>query len=158
ASNRNSEHIYLFGPFRLLASTRVLLDGNRVVRLGSRAMEILIALVERAGELVSKRELMEIVWPNISVVEANLAVHVAALRRALGENDSENQYIVNSPGRGYRFVAPIRIAEKVVTAAEQSSTPVLHNLPVQLIRLVGRSDLLKDLQDQMRACRLLSLV
>ena len=157
-SNRNSECTYVFGPFRLLASTRVLLDGDRVVRLGSRAIEILIALVERAGELVNKRELMEIVWPDTVVVEANLAVHVAALRRALGEGESENKYIVNSPGRGYRFVAPIQIIERPTDGLEQTTTIALHNLPAQLAHLVGRRSLLKALQDQTQVSRLLSIV
>src|SRR5437016_12793235 len=94
------ERTFLFGPFRLSTSKRILFEGDRVVRLGGKAVEILIALVERAGELVSKRELVEIAWPGTFVVEANLTVQVAALRRALGEDEDANQYIVTSPGRG----------------------------------------------------------
>jgi predicted ATPase/DNA-binding winged helix-turn-helix (wHTH) protein len=153
------ERTFLFGPFRLSTSKRHLSDGDRTVRLGSRAMEILIALVERAGELVSKRELVDIVWPDTIVVEANLTVHVAALRRALGDGEGSNQYIVNSPGRGYRFVAPIRLvddrrpsAEPAVAASEN------HNLPAQLTRLVGRANELGCLRSKMEAGRLLSIV
>src|ERR1700741_5467639 len=107
--NDRPERTFLFGPFRLSTSKRILIEGDRVIRLGGKAIEILIALVERAGELVSKHELLEIAWPDTFVVEANLTVQVAALRRALGEDDNANQYIVNSPGRGYRFVAPIKV-------------------------------------------------
>ncbi|MBH5397194.1 winged helix-turn-helix domain-containing protein [Bradyrhizobium sp. CNPSo 4010] len=149
---------FLFGPFRLSTSKRVLLEGDRVVRLGGKAIEILIALLERAGELVSKRELVEIAWPDTFVVEANLTVQVAALRRALGEDDSANQYIVNSPGRGYRFVAPIRVIEKERPPLDQPASPEAHNLPAQLIRLVGRSEALRSMKQKLTDGRLLSIV
>jgi hypothetical protein len=72
-----------FGPFRLLPTQFLVLEGDKSVPLGSRALEILIALVERAGELVSKQELTDRVWPNVFVGPANLTVHISALRRAL---------------------------------------------------------------------------
>src|SRR5262249_4236943 len=74
-----------FGPYRLLPKQRILLEGDRPLHLGSRAMEILIALVERGGEVVSQNDLMDLVWPNIHVEETNLRVHIAALRRVLGD-------------------------------------------------------------------------
>ncbi|HAO41109.1 MAG TPA: hypothetical protein DCR53_11160, partial [Afipia sp.] len=141
--DQKQERTFFFGPFRLSASKRLLFEGDRPVRLGSRAIEILIALVERAGELVSKSELVAIVWPDTTVVEANLTVHVAALRRALGDGEAANQYIINSPGRGYRFVAPIRLVDDVRPLAEHSATPETHNLPAQLTRLVGRAEALR---------------
>ena len=75
--------------------------------LGSRALEILVALLERAGELVTKEELMNLVWPNVFVEPANLTVHISALRRVLRDGREGNRFIVNIPGRGYRFVASI---------------------------------------------------
>ncbi|WP_050401769.1 ATP-binding protein [Bradyrhizobium embrapense] len=152
------ERTFLFGPFRLSTSKRVLLEGERVIRLGSKAIEILIALVERAGELVSKRELVEIAWPDTFVVEANLTVQVAALRRALGEDDNANQYIVNSPGRGYRFVAPIKVLEEERPAIDQAATQAAHNLPAQLNRLVGRAEALRSMRQKLADSRLLSIV
>ena len=74
------------------------------MRLGSRALEILIVLLERPGELVSKQELMSRVWPNIFVEPANLTVHISALRRALHDGRDGNRFIINVPGRGYSFV------------------------------------------------------
>jgi DNA-binding response OmpR family regulator len=71
-----------FGPFRLLPTQFLLLEGDKSVPLGSRALEILIVLLERAGELVTKHELMDRVWPNVFVGPANLTVHMSALRRA----------------------------------------------------------------------------
>src|SRR5205823_2055518 len=100
-----------FGPFRLLPAQQLLLEGERPVRLGSRARDILSALVERPGQLVSKQELMARVWPDTFVEEGNLKVHVAALRRALGDGRAGHRYITNIPGRGYCFVAPVSRAQ-----------------------------------------------
>jgi DNA-binding winged helix-turn-helix (wHTH) protein len=97
-----------FGPFRLLPAQFLLLEGDKPVSLGSRALEILIALLERPGELVTKEELMARVWPDVFVDPANLTVHISALRRALRDGRGGNRFIINIPGRGYRFVAQSR--------------------------------------------------
>jgi DNA-binding winged helix-turn-helix (wHTH) protein len=97
-----------FGPFRLLPSQFLLLEGDKPVTLGSRAMHILMVLLERPGELVTRQELMTRVWPNVFVEPANLAVHISALRRALRDGREGNRFIINIPGRGYCFVTPIR--------------------------------------------------
>jgi DNA-binding winged helix-turn-helix (wHTH) protein len=97
-----------FGPFRLLPAQFLLLEGDKPVLLGSRAMHILIVLLERPGELVTKQELMARVWPNLFVEPANLPVHVSALRRALRDGRDGNRFIINIPGRGYCFVTPVR--------------------------------------------------
>jgi DNA-binding winged helix-turn-helix (wHTH) protein len=96
-----------FGPFRLLATQFLLLEGDTPVCIGSRALELLIALLERRGELVSKKDLMARVWPNVFVEPANLTVHMSALRRALRDGRDGNRFIVNIPGRGYCFVASV---------------------------------------------------
>jgi DNA-binding winged helix-turn-helix (wHTH) protein len=98
-----------FGPFRLLPAQFLLLEGDKSVPLGSRAMHILIVLLERPGELVSKQELMARVWPNLFVEPANLTVHVSALRRRLRDGRDGNRFIINIPGRGYCFVAPVTL-------------------------------------------------
>jgi DNA-binding winged helix-turn-helix (wHTH) protein len=99
-----------FGPFRLLPTQFLLLEGDEPVSLGSRALEILVALLERAGELVTKEELMGLVWPNVFVEPANLTVHISALRRALRDGREGNRFIINIPGRGYRFVASVHVS------------------------------------------------
>jgi DNA-binding winged helix-turn-helix (wHTH) protein len=96
-----------FGSFRLLPAQFLLLERDKPVRLGSRALEILIVLVERPGELVSKQELMDRVWPSIVVEPANLTVHMSALRRTLHDGRDGNRFIINVPGRGYSFVASV---------------------------------------------------
>ena len=100
-----------FGPFLLLAEERLLLEGDRPVRLGSRAFDILVFLIERAGKVVGKEELIARVWPQTVVEEANLKIQISALRRALGDGQGGNRYIVTVVGRGYNFVAAIRIEE-----------------------------------------------
>jgi DNA-binding winged helix-turn-helix (wHTH) protein len=100
-----------FGPFCLLPTQFLLREGDKPVPLGSRALEILIALLERPGELVSKRDLMARVWPNVFVEPANLTVHMSALRRALRDGRDGHRFIVNIPGRGYCFVAAIDVSE-----------------------------------------------
>jgi DNA-binding winged helix-turn-helix (wHTH) protein len=105
----------LFGPFRLLLRQFLLLEGDKPVPLGSRALEILIALLERPGELISKQELMARVWPNVYVGPENLTVHISALRRTLRDGRDGNRFIINIPGRGYKFVG------SVVTARQQKA-------------------------------------
>ena len=96
-----------FGPFHLLPTQFLLLEDDKPVSIGSRALEILIVLLERPGDLISKRELMERVWPNVFVEPANLTVHISALRRRLRDGRNGNRFIINIPGRGYSFVAPV---------------------------------------------------
>src|SRR5262245_14203709 len=81
-----------FGPFRLLPTQFLLLEGDKPVALGSRALEILLVLLERPGELVSKQELMARVWPNVSVEPGNLTVHISALRRTLHDGREGNRF------------------------------------------------------------------
>ena len=103
-----------FGPFQLFPTQFLLLEDERPVSLGSRALEILIVLLERHGELVGKQDLMTRVWPNVFVEPANLTVHISALRRALRDGQSGNRFIINIPGRGYCFVAPVDVSEQAV--------------------------------------------
>src|SRR5271156_5952776 len=111
----SDERAILFGSFRLFVAQRLLMESEsgKPVQLGSRALEILMALVERAGESVSREDLIARVWPHSIVDDSNLKVHIAALRKALGDGLNGNRYIVNIPGRGYRFVAPISKLEEI---------------------------------------------
>jgi DNA-binding winged helix-turn-helix (wHTH) protein len=97
-----------FGPFRLLPAQFLLLEGDKPVLLGSRALHILMVLLERPGELVTRQELMARVWPNLFVEPATLTVHISALRRALRDGRDGNRFIINIRGRGYCFVTPTR--------------------------------------------------
>jgi DNA-binding winged helix-turn-helix (wHTH) protein len=96
-----------FGPFRLLRARRLLLRGNEPVSVSGRTFDLLIALVERPGEVVSKSELIAKVWPQTFVADGNLKVRIAALRRALADGQAGDRYISTIVGRGYCFVAPV---------------------------------------------------
>jgi DNA-binding winged helix-turn-helix (wHTH) protein len=96
-----------FGPFRLWPAERRLEKSGDPVPLGGRALDILLALIERPGEVVSKQELMRRVWPGIAVEESNLRVNIASLRKALGDQSETARFIGSVPGRGYCFVAPV---------------------------------------------------
>jgi DNA-binding winged helix-turn-helix (wHTH) protein len=98
-----------FGRFRLFPWQRLLLENDNPVHLGSRAFDILVALLERPGTLLSNEELMARVWPKTFIAPVNVAVNISALRRALGDGHEGNRYVVNIPGRGYGFVAPVAI-------------------------------------------------
>jgi predicted ATPase/DNA-binding winged helix-turn-helix (wHTH) protein len=130
-----------FGPFRLLAAQRLLLEGDNPVRLGSRAFDILAALVEHPGEVVGKKELIARVWPNTFVEDANLKIQISALRRALGDGQGGHRYVVTVPGRGYNFVAPVsREEHSRLPLAPTSAPPALHNLPFAATRMIGREE------------------
>jgi predicted ATPase/DNA-binding winged helix-turn-helix (wHTH) protein len=120
-------------------------------------LEILLALLEHAGERVSKEQLVAHVWPDTTVEEANLRVHVSALRRALADGRDGNRYILTDAGRGYRFVAPITVLSDV-GAADSPATKHRHNLPAMLTRLVGRADTVSMLMQQVPLQRFVTLV
>ena len=148
-----------FGPYRLLPARRLLLEGDRPVSLGSRALDLLIALVERAGEVVGKSELIARVWPHAFVVEGNLKLHIAALRRALADGQAGNRYISTVSGRGYCFVAPItRSVRPLCATARELATEPLSNLPVPLTRVIGRDEVISRISSQLTHHRLITLV
>lgn len=101
-----------FGPFRLVPRARALHKSGVPVALGSRALDLLVALVERAGEVVNQRELISRAWRGLVVEPGNLRVQMAYLRRCLGEGEQGVRYIANVPGQGYSFVAPVRVPGK----------------------------------------------
>src|ERR1700722_5021009 len=96
-----------FGSFRLYAAQRLIENAGVRLQLGARALDILIALVEQAGKVVSKNDLMTRVWTDVPVDEGNLRVHIAALRKALGDGEAGARYVTTVSGQGYCFVAPI---------------------------------------------------
>jgi predicted ATPase len=99
------------------------------------------------------------VWPNTFVEAANLTVHVAAVRRALRDGRAGNRYLLNIPGRGYRFVAPVNLVQTPMAAAAKIlPTRHEHNLPLRLTRLIGRTDIVNTLVTQLSSNRLLTIV
>ena len=143
-----------FGPFLLLRAQKLLLEQETAVRLSSRALEILIALTERAGEIVSKQELMAQVWPDTVVAENTLRVHVAALRKALRDGEAQARYVTTIPNRGYCFVAEV---QRVPLRSVPSPQPPGH-LPPRLTRMIGREEAVAALIAQVPQRRFVTLV
>jgi len=103
-----SRRFYQFGPFRIDAEKRVLVRDGKVEPLAPKAFDLLLVLVQRHGEVLEKSELMEMLWPDSDVEEANLPQNISALRKALGESPNERRYVITVPGRGYRFAADVQ--------------------------------------------------
>jgi TolB-like protein/DNA-binding winged helix-turn-helix (wHTH) protein len=116
------KQIYEFGVFRLDPGERQLLRRGQPVPLAPKAFEVLLALVENGGHLVSKEDLMKRVWPDAFVEEANLPQNISAIRRALRDGNGSGQYIETIPKGGYRFVAPVSVARDG-PAAPQAVAP-----------------------------------
>src|ERR1700738_3045217 len=153
-----SQDVICFGPFRLLAAERVLEKGGVRVRLGSRALDILIALVERPTEVVSQRELIERVWPDLAVDEGSLRVHISALRQALGEGRSDRRYVTNVSGRGYCFVAPISRPASPPTPLRNSPAYSPVGLPPSPTKMVGRDETVRFISEELTARRFFTIV
>jgi predicted ATPase/DNA-binding winged helix-turn-helix (wHTH) protein len=136
------QQIAAFGPYRLFPSKRLLETDGAPVQLGSRALDLLILLVERAGEVVSKNDLIGRTWPNITVDESSLRFHISSLRKTIGDGQGGARYIANVAGRGYCFVAPVTrsVGRREAAIAEPAGPPQTHKLPFRRTWVVGREE------------------
>jgi predicted ATPase/DNA-binding winged helix-turn-helix (wHTH) protein len=145
-----------FEPFELNVLERSLKKSGEAVPLGGRAFDLLVALIERCGETVGKNELIARVWPDVTVEEGALRVHMSALRKALGDRQVGQSYIANVQGRGYRFVAPVTHQapenETCNTLARRSS------LPAALGRMIGRDEEVLEVRALLRTERLITIL
>jgi predicted ATPase/DNA-binding winged helix-turn-helix (wHTH) protein len=148
-----------FGAFVLIESERRLLKEGQSVEVGGRALDLLLALTARAGEVVSRRELVERVWPDVTVEESSLRAHVRGLRKALGDGQNGARYITNVPGRGYCFVAPVlRIGDGSATATNSLPNGARRpELPPRLTRIIGRDDAIAAVSDLVMENRFVSV-
>src|SRR5258707_6268276 len=139
---------YRFGSFALQPHNRRLLKDGETIELRPRTFDLLVALVDRAGHLVTKDELLSLVWPNVVVEEAALHVQVSALRKVLGADA-----ITTVSGRGYQFTLPVTKGDGEATRVSRSK----HNLPYQLTSFVGREQEIAQLKELVTANRLVTL-
>src|SRR6266849_2555949 len=133
-----------FGPFELNVAERSLKKANQVLPLGGRAYDILIALLENAGEVVGKAELIARAWPDVTVDEGSLRVHLSALRKALGDGQFGNKYIASIQGHGYSFIAPV--TRLPADHDRGNASAGMSNLPPALGRMVGRENVVREIQ------------
>jgi predicted ATPase/DNA-binding winged helix-turn-helix (wHTH) protein len=160
--------VLIFGRFRLDPVQHVLYEGDRPLRLGSRALEILIALAERCGQVVSKQELIARVWPKTGAVQdATLRVHIATLRRALGDGERGTRYVENISGLGYRFVAHVvrreehAAFESPLGAVDSVAAPSCvqpYKFPVPLVQAIGRAQVVSVLATRIAQRRFVTIV
>lgn len=160
AFEAQADQEFRFDQFRLLRSRRLLLENDRPIRLGSRALDLLTALLERAGELVSKEDLLAYAWPTTIVEETSLRFHMSSLRKALGDGQQGARFIANVSGRGYCFVAKVeRIDHGRLSKGPTICTPEhAHNLPVRLTRIIGRTTLVDSIARLLPERRFISIV
>jgi predicted ATPase/DNA-binding winged helix-turn-helix (wHTH) protein len=160
--------VITFGSYRLIPAERLLLKADAPVPIGSRALDILIALVDDAGNVISQRDLIARAWPNLAVGEGSLRVTIADLRKLLGEGQDGVRFIANVTGRGYCFVAQIeratggqeaRAAATPLPAVTARPPPRLPpRLPARLARMVGRDEAIEALSRLLASRRFVSIV
>src|SRR6202048_2568332 len=146
-----------FGPFELSIGERILRREGEALPLGGRALDILIYLAERPGEVIAKQELIDHVWSDVTVEEGSLRVHVAAIRKALGDGQFGNRYIANSKGRGYSFVGTV---VPLGGGTESRNAKFRHQgrLPVRPIMMIGRETVVSEVSDKLRKERFVTLL
>jgi DNA-binding winged helix-turn-helix (wHTH) protein len=138
-----------FGPFELSIGERVLRRDGRVLPLGGRALDILIYLADRPGEVIAKQDLMDHVWPDVTVEEGSVRVHVAAIRKALADGQFGNRYIANIKGRGYSFVGTVVRLED--GKGDGSNSPDFRGrLAAQPLMLIGREAAVSEVRNWIR--------
>ena len=148
-----------FGPFKLLASERLLTKQGVPVELGARALDILVVLTSTPNEIVSKKDLLSRVWPDVIVEEGSLRFHMNGLRKALGDGQGDARYITTLPGRGYCFVAPVSRPPGPNDNVPAIAGKFPHaNLPSRLSRVIGRDEDVLKLSAQLNASRFVTIV
>jgi len=155
----NPNEVVVFGSFRLFVAGRLLKRGDESLQVGGRALDLLITLVERAGEIITHKELRERVWPGITVDDANLRVHIAGLRKVLGDGQNGARYISSVAGRGYCFVAPVQQQRQEIKSTTALARPVKGPmLPARLPGMVGRDATVIALRSMIVSHRFVSIV
>lgn len=148
-----------FGPFSLVVSERIFTREGVALQLGARTLDTLIALVSHPNQPVSKRDLMALVWPDVTVDEGSLRFHIASLRKALGDGKDGARYITTLAGRGYCFVAPVSRASPRGSASTAAAIALPHaNVPSRLVRMVGRADGILMVSTQLVATRFVTII
>jgi predicted ATPase/DNA-binding winged helix-turn-helix (wHTH) protein len=157
-NNNEQDAPITFGPFRLSPKYRLLEKDGAPLHIGGRALDILIFLADRPGEVVDKRDLIKQVWAGVNVDEGSLRFHVTALRKALGGGAAGARYVVNVPGRGYCFAAPLTRAEEPPPAVSAAGVSAARSLPAPPAKMVGRIDSIEKITAELVQHRFVTIV
>jgi len=151
--------VYAFEPFVLVPDGQLLLENGTPIKVGRRAFPILLALLERQGEVVGKRDLMAVAWPDTVVDEGNLKVNIASLRQILGDDALVPRFIATVAGRGYRFIGAARysMAQHPMLSASHPRAR-RHDLPVTGKRVLGRREAIDAILNDLEISRLVTIV
>lgn len=155
---RETHEIIVVGAFHLYPRERMLKMGDGLIKLGSRAFDILLALAETPEEFVSHRDLLAKVWPNVFVEDVSLRVHVAALRKTLESQDKTRTYLTSVSGRGYKLAVPI--SRQVIETASGHAAPLPSalKLPRAVQGMVGREDEVRAISSKVLTQRFVNIV
>src|SRR6201991_3835895 len=146
-----------FGPFELSIGERMLRREGQVLPLGDRALDVLIYLVDRPGEVIAKQELIDHVWSDVTVEEGSLRVHIATLRKALGDGQFGNRYIANVKARGYSFVGTV-IALADGTESRNDRSRQQGRLPARPPMMIDRESVISEVKNKLRDARFVTLL
>jgi predicted ATPase/DNA-binding winged helix-turn-helix (wHTH) protein len=149
---------FTFGPFLLIPGQQLLLRHGTAVRMGGRAFDLLTVLVERHGEVVSKRDLIARVWPGLVVEEGNLKVNMGAVRRLLGEGAGAPRYIATVVGKGYQFVAPVQFSAQHPAALQHQARRRAGAQGIGARAIFGRDDFIDSILLDLAQARLVSII
>lgn len=155
----DADEMLLFGPFRLFPRERRLERQGQPLSIGSRALDILITLINEAGAVIDKRALMAKAWQNMVVDESNLRVNIAVLRKALGEGENGARYVANISGRGYSFVAKVQRLPVTPRLERRADVPRAPAIQVTVdAPMLGRDETLRELMTAVMTRRCVTLV
>ena len=166
SANMNGHHVtFRFGEFELDSAAYELRRKGRCIKLSSQPMDVLMMLLERAGQLVPREEIRKRLWGDEVFVDADAGIRTAVLRirRALHDSRGTPRYLETVTGKGYRFIAPVAIGPAAALSSSRPSAAMLspdarrHNLPADLASFVGRDKELREVRGLLGATRLLSL-
>lgn len=154
----NQDSAVSFGPFRLFPKSRLLEKAGVPLHIGGRALDILIVLAERPGEVIDKRELVKRIWADVHVDEGSLRFHVSALRKALSDSGKSPRYVVNVAGRGYCFAAPLAQPVPTVAPARAETASPRSLLPPAIAKMIGREEVIEKISSGLSLHRFVTVV
>jgi len=146
-----------FGPFELSIGERMLRREGQVLPLGGRALDILVYLADRPGEVIAKQELIDHVWSDVTVEEGSLRVHIAAIRKALADGQFGNRYIANVKARGYSFVGTV-VPLAGSTESRNDRSRQQGRLPARPLMMIDRESVISEVNDKLRDGRFVTLL